>query len=191
MKSTDKFAPVIIVVIYYGEKPWDGATTLCEMLDIPDVMKEIVNNYKMYLVEARKNNLKLHNINNQDLFNLFGILLNTEEKMSIIREKAIKYTVEHKVEKNVILTVTGAGNCKMDYSMLEGKGDTNMWTVFEETRKEGEVRGKASGEAKGIIETASEFGLSNAEILTRLQEKLNISQQKAQEYLTMFGKQTV
>ncbi len=27
--------------------------------------------YKMNLVEARKNNLKLHNINNKDLFNLF------------------------------------------------------------------------------------------------------------------------
>ena len=47
------------------------------------------------------------------------------------------------------------------------------------------------GEAKGIIETGYEFGLSEDDILTRLQKKLNISLQKAQEYLSMFGKQTV
>lgn len=62
-----------------------------------------------------------------------------------------------------------------------------MCTVFEETRKEG----VAEGEAKGIIETGYEFGLSEDDILTRLQKKLNISLQKAQEYLFMFGKQTV
>ena len=27
MKKTDKFMPVITVVVYYGDNPWDGATT--------------------------------------------------------------------------------------------------------------------------------------------------------------------
>ena len=67
------------------------------------------------------------------------------------------------------------------------KGDADMCTVFEGARKEG----VAEGEAKGIIETGYEFGLSEDDILTRLQKKLNISLQKAQEYLSMFGKQTV
>ena len=38
MKRTDKFLPIITVVIYYGEKPWDGARTLHKMLDIPKEM---------------------------------------------------------------------------------------------------------------------------------------------------------
>ena len=41
------------------------------------------------------------------------------------------------------------------------------------------------------IETGYEFGLSEQEILERLQKKLSISLQKAQEYLLMFGKRTV
>ena len=79
----------------------------------------------------------------------------------------------------------------MDHNMMEKKGDADMCTVFEETRKEGVAQGLAEGEAKGIIETGYEFGLSEDDILTRLQKKLNISLQKAQEYLSMFGKQTV
>ena len=157
------------------------------MLNIPKAMESFVNDYKMHLVEARKNDLKLHNINNQDLFNLLEIILDKSAKWNEIKEKAINYARKHEVEKSVIMTVAGAANCKMDYNMMEKKGDADMCTVFEEARKEG----VAEGEAKGIIETGYEFGLSEDDILTRLQKKLNISLQKAQEYLSMFGKQTV
>lgn len=79
------------------------------------MMKPFVSDYKMHLVEVRKNNLKLHNINNQDLFNLLEILLNRSGKRNEIKEKAINYAGEHAVEKTVIMTVAGAANCKMDY----------------------------------------------------------------------------
>ena len=46
-------------------------------------------------------------------------------------------------------------------------------------------------EAKGIVETGFDFGLSENDILKRLQEKLNLSLQMAQEYIKMFGRQTV
>lgn len=187
MRRTDRFVPVITIVIYYGEKPWDGASSLHGMLNIPKAMEPFVNDYKMHLVEARKNNLKLHNMNNKDLFNLLEILLAKSGKLNETREKAINYAREHEVEKSVIMTAAGAANCKIDYNMIERKGDADMCTVFEETRKEGVVE----GEAKGIIETGLEFGLSEDDILTRLQNKLNVSLQKAQEYLLMFGRQTV
>ena len=91
MKKTDKFIPVITIVVYYGEKEWDAAVSLHGILDIPEEMKPFVNDYKMHLVEARKNNLKFHNINNRDLFNLFGILLNEKGCINEIKEKAIDY----------------------------------------------------------------------------------------------------
>ncbi len=56
MRKTDKFTAVITVVVYYGEKPWDGARSLHEMLNIPEEMKKYVNDYRMILVEARENN---------------------------------------------------------------------------------------------------------------------------------------
>lgn len=62
-----------------------------------------------------------------------------------------------------------------------------MCTLFDEIEKEG----KAEGKAEGIIETGLDLGLSKDEILQRLQNKLNVSLQKAQEYFEMFGKHTV
>ena len=136
MKKTDKFIPVITIVVYYGENPWDGAISLCDMLDIPKKMQPFVNDYKIHLIEARKNKLKLHNINNKDLFNLLEILLNRKEKLKETREKAIKYARKHNVEKSVIMTFTGAVNCNIDYNAIKKEEDAGMCTVFEETRKE-------------------------------------------------------
>ena len=72
-----------------------------------------------------------------------------------------------------------------------------MCTLFEEIARESELKGKlegkaegkAGGEAKGIVETGFDFGLSENDILERLQNKLNVSFQKAKEYLEMFGRQ--
>ena len=52
-------------------------------------------------------------------------------------------------------------------------------------------KGKAEGKAEGIIETGLDVGLSEQDILERLQKKLDISLQKAQEYVSRFGKRTV
>lgn len=195
MKRTDKFTPVITVVVYYGEKPWDGATSLHGMLNIPPKMINLISDYKMNLVEARENNLALHNINNVDLFNLLEILLDKSSKLKEIRDKAIEYTDKHNVDKSVIMTVAGAANSRIDYNSLEKKGDADMCTVFEETRLEGilegRLEGRLEGEAKGIIETGYDFGLSDNDILDRLQKKLNVSEEVAQGYIEMFGKQTV
>lgn len=53
---------------------------------------------------------------------------------------------------------------------------------------EGEARGKAQGEARGIIESGFDFGLSEPDILNRLQQKMNIPLQAAQDYLSLFAK---
>lgn len=187
MKKTDKFAPVITVVVYYGEKPWDGATSLHEMLNIPEKMKAFVNDYRMKLVEARENDLTLHNVNNQDLFHLLEMMLDKRIARNEAKEKVIQYSREHKVDRTVIMAVAGAANVTLDYNALAQRGDVDMCTLFEEERLEG----KEEGKAEGIIDTCLELGFSEEDILNRLQKKLNISLQTAQKYLSMFGKQAV
>jgi hypothetical protein len=63
---------------------------------------------------------------------------------------------------------------------MRRNGDDIVCTVFEAER--------AEGEAKGIIETGYEFGVSKEDILQRLQDKLQISLVVAQEYMVQFGK---
>lgn len=187
MKKTDKFTPVITVVIYYGDHAWDGATTLHGMLDIPDKLKPFVNDYKMLLVEARQNDLIFHNVNNIAFFDMLKVVLDKNIAKNEAREKVIEYALRHNVDKKVVMTVAGATNRKIDYNALSKKGDVTMCTLFDEIAKEGKTEGKA----EGIIETGLDLGLSENDILERLQHKLNVSLQKAQEYFEMFGKQTV
>ena len=84
------------------------------------------------------------------------------------------------------MAVAAATNSKLDYNSL-AEGDGRMCTVFDEIAKESEEKGRAIG----IIETGFEFGLSESDVLSRLQKKLDVSLQMAQEYLRMFEKQTI
>lgn len=99
MKKTDRLTPVISVVIYYGEKVWDAATSLYGILNIPTEMASYVNDYRMLLVEARQNDLYFHNGNNRDLFNLFKILL---DQNNSIRDKKKKQLNTQRSMKSAI-----------------------------------------------------------------------------------------
>ena len=72
-----------------------GATTLRGMLDIPEKIVKYVNDYKILLIEARRNDLILHNMNNVDLFNLLEIILDKKIPKNEAKKKAIQYGWEH------------------------------------------------------------------------------------------------
>ena len=141
MKKTDRLIPVITVVIYYGEKPWDGACSLHDMLNIPAGMEQYVSNYTMILVEARKNDLILHNVNNKDLFNLLEYILNRTVSKQETKRKVIQYAEEHDTDKIVLMAVSGATNVKLDYSMMT-KGGIGMCSFFDEIKDEGKMEAK-------------------------------------------------
>lgn len=185
MKKTDRFAPVITMVVYYGENPWDGAVSLHDMLSVPEEMMAFVNDYRVLLVEARKNNLKLHNVKNIDFFHMLEMFLDKTLSKDETKKKAIDYAREHHVDKSVIMTVAGAVNCKIDFNAITGEGEVGMCTFVKEIAAEG----RAEGEAKGMIEFGLEFGISETEILERLQKKLNLSLQEAKKYIEIYGKQ--
>lgn len=111
------------------------------------------------------------------------------ESIKVSRDniKISKKSAVYGVDKSVIMTVAGATNCRIDYNALDGRGDVDMCTLFEEIARDGQLE----GEAKGIVEAGVDFGISEKDILERLQNKLEVSLQKAQEYLEMFGKQTI
>ena len=63
-------------------------------------------------------------------------------------------------------------------------------SVIETGRIEGREEGRAEGRAEEIIAAGYEFGLSEKTILERLQKKLAITPQQAQEYLATYTKET-
>lgn len=57
--------------------------------------------------------------------------------------------------------------------------------------EEGRTEGRAEGRAEEIIESGYDFGMSEQDILARLQKKLQITLEQAEGYLERFGKQLV
>ena len=52
MNKSDKIHPIITLIFYYGESPWDGPVTLSGMMtDIPDELRPFFSDYKINLVQ--------------------------------------------------------------------------------------------------------------------------------------------
>ena len=183
LSSFLKFLLVITVVVYYGDNPWDGATTLHGMLNIPDKMKPFVNDYKMLLVEARQNNLLFHNMTNIAFFDMLKVVLDKSITKNEAKEKVIKYAIEHNVDKTVVMTVAGATNRKIDYNALSKKGDVTMCTLFDEIEKEGMIKG-----IQALIESLQEMEIPYNKTQNQLMVKFSLSEDTAQEYMDKFWK---
>ncbi len=191
MKKADKFTPVVTVVVYYGDNPWDGSTTLHGMLDIPDKMKPFVNDYKILLVEAGQNDLTLHNMNNIAFFDMLKVVLNKNITKNEARQKVIEYALKHDVDKTVVMTVAGATNCRIDYNALSQKGDVTMCTLFDEIAKEGEAKGIEQGIEQGIqalIESFQEMEIPFLRSQTQLMTKFSLSEDNARKYMDKYWK---
>ncbi len=53
IKKGDRIKPVLTLVVYYGEKPWDGPLNLGDMLDIPPVFRPLFNDQRIHLIQVR------------------------------------------------------------------------------------------------------------------------------------------
>ena len=48
------YHPVITLILYFGDKPWNYGTQLCDCLDIPEKLKPYVSDYKVNLIDLHK-----------------------------------------------------------------------------------------------------------------------------------------
>ena len=101
---------------------------------------------------------------------------------SELYEKTVSNMVECKSRGAYLCGLTTYGKYEVE--------DTVDFTTYIPKIDEHFSTGHIECQARGIVELGLEFGLSKEDILKKLDDKLNISLQKAQEYLVMFGKQT-
>lgn len=95
---------------------------------------------------------------------------------------------------NTIITHITNGN-KNEERLVNIMGGTVIETESEKLirkgRAEGRMEGRAEGKAEEIIGMGQEFGLDDAAILKRLQEKIGISLEMATAYLERYGRRLV
>lgn len=192
IQKEDKFIPVITIVVYYGkEKPWDGAGTLHELLDVCGNEEKILP----FISDYRLNIFDYHAYDDFEQFHselrsIFEFLRyagdrkTLGERLEKNRDKYSKLSGEAKsllVHLTNIKSIPGVGKEELE------KGEFDMCKAFEDMREEGKIEGRA----EEIVESGYEFELSENKILERLQKKLDISVEEAQRFFGMFKKQRV
>ena len=79
MGKDDRFHPIITIVIYYGDREWDGPYSLSDMMiEVPAGIKEIFSNYEMNLLQVK--NSEEYRFANDDVETVFQISRKIYEK---------------------------------------------------------------------------------------------------------------
>ena len=94
----DRIIPVITIVLYYGERKWDGATDLYGLMDVRHYPKEIRQQLRMVVNNFHINLLDVRHMNNPDVFQsdlrqVFNFLKRDSDKDALMA-----YLEEHKQE---------------------------------------------------------------------------------------------
>mgnify|MGYP001532842881 FL=1 len=180
----DHIKPVITLVIHFGAEEWDGPLSLHEMMPIRDMeILSYVENYRIHLIDPAKLTEEELNKFSTSMREVMGYI-----KYSNNKEKLLDFlrTDTHKsIEMNaarVIKTIT-----KTPIEISEEKEGIEMCQAIEELIAESEARGEVRGKAEGMIEMCLEMNIPKKGIIKRLQDKLNISMQQADEYFRMYG----
>ncbi len=180
----DHIKPVITLVIHFGAEEWDGPLSLHEMMPIRDMeILSYVENYRIHLIDPAKLTEEELNKFSTSMREVMGYI-----KYSNNKEKLLDFlrTDTHKsIEMNaarVIKTIT-----KTPIKISEEKEGIEMCQAIEELIAESETRGEVRGKAEGMIEMCLEMNIPKKGIIKRLQDKLNISMQQADEYFRMYG----
>ena len=70
-KVKEKLPMVNILVFYTGEKPWNAARQLSQLVEVDERLESYFHDYKMNLIEITGNTS--YNFNEEDVYNLFYI----------------------------------------------------------------------------------------------------------------------
>ena len=126
MTKEDKLKPVISIVLYYGEEPWDGAKSLHDLLDIPEGWKDFINDYPIHLIEMRNTDLQFKNKDNQDFFQLLKIIYDKSISFKERKKAVIEYVEMNDVANEVLLAVTASSDYNGFYTQKTQKEEFDM-----------------------------------------------------------------
>ena len=131
-KSKEKLPMVHILVFYTGERPWNAASKLSELVEVDERFKAYFHDYKMNLIEITGNTS--YNFNEEDVHNLFYICRSIYDQ-SIYEGKSNSFGLVKSSVLKVVKTLTDVE--WLDLEELEEKEKIEM---FEAEKRWLEVR---------------------------------------------------
>lgn len=151
MKPDDCILPVLTLVIYYGEQPWEKPESLWDMMDIPEELKPYINNYRIHVFQIRDSaQYTFKHPDNQDFFTLISEFY-TPKNHFTLHEFKKKYPDMTVYWETAAAVGAATGTTKLINYALNHKGERlNMCTALQGLIDEGLDIGRKDGIAEGI-----------------------------------------
>ena len=148
-KAKEKLPMVHILVFYTGERPWNAARQLSQLVEVDERFKSYFHDYKMNLIEITGNTS--YNFNEEDVHDLFYICRSIYDQ-SIYEEKSNHFGLVKSSVLKVVKTLTDVE--WLDLEELEEKEKIEMCEAekrwLEVKSKEWEAEGIRKGIEQGI-----------------------------------------
>lgn len=169
INKSDRFQPIITIVLYYGESLWDGPTCLSDMMiSMSNNIKEYFSDYKLNLVQILDSDK--YTFYNEDVRDVFNIIRNiyNDDFDSIYREYESRNVDIDVME--LICNITSVPKLMDLCTDTEQGGTVNMCEAMKRFQAECESKGMKEGidsEKVNSIISMLEFGITREQILTR------------------------
>ena len=148
-KAKEKLPMVNILVFYTGEKPWNAARQLSQLVEVDERFESYFHDYKMNLIEITGNTS--YNFNEEDVHNLFYICRSIYDQ-SIYEGTSNHFGLVKSTVLKVVKTLTDVE--WLDLEELEEKEEIEMCEAekrwLEVKSKEWEAEGIRKGIEQGI-----------------------------------------
>ena len=165
-RNNKKLPMVNILVFYTGERPWNAASRLSELVEVDERFTACFHDYKMNLIEITGNTS--YNFNEEDVHNLFYICRSIYDQ-SIYEGTSNHFGLVKSTVLKVVKTLTDVE--WLDLEELEEKEEIEMCEAekrwLEVKSKEWEAEGIRKGIEQGIergIEQGIEQGSEKKEL---------------------------
>lgn len=156
-KKDSRLNPIITFLLYYGEEPWEGPTSLHDMLDfrnIPESLQEMTPNYNIKVIDVRR--FEDTSVFKTDVKQVFEFIRCSEDKKKLadlVNHDAYFQSMDEAAFDVVSNYTRSKELVKVkEYERKDGK--YNMCKAIQDMIEEGREEGKASGILQNKLENA-------------------------------------
>lgn len=146
--KADKLRPVITLVLHFGADPWDGATSLHEMMGFPlEEMRTFIQDYKIHLIDPaalEPDELEKFSTSLREVLGCIKYSKDKEKLSSFIRNNT-----RMMLEINAARVIQAITNITLDLS--EEVEEVDMCKAIDDMMQDSREEGKAEGRTEGIL----------------------------------------
>ena len=182
-KKDDKLRPVITLVFYFGDRPWDGSVNVYDMLELDEktwnreTMEKFIPNYHINLVDAAR--IKDTGAFVTDLQLIIGMLKYRNQKEALMKYVDQNREYFSKLDLETFQAVQAFLNSEKRLEKAvhpkERQEAIDMCKALEDLYEEGIEK----GEIRGMILAYRDMDMPDQEIAVKFMDKYGITQDDA------------